>query len=187
MGLFDLFKPALPEVPVSEATTELVNARVEKMVAASDPEGVVTQLRDLVEQDLFQLAGPFVEGLGTPREELAAELYLMAWVGFAQACQDHELPLETTLQLLEPYQVALREYVAFGQRERYDEGPGPILNAAEKLAVGGRDPRHVALGFLAMRLGVRGRRGAIEGLMRLAVLAQMGGYGVGEIARKAHA
>jgi hypothetical protein len=182
MGLFDVFKPALPEVPVTEASSDLVHARVEAMVAGGGPEGVVTELRALVEQDLFGLAPAFVEGLGTPREELASELYLMAWVGFCQACQDHELPREDTLELLRPYQLALREYVAFGQRERYDAGPGPILNAADKLAVGGRDPRHVALGFLAMRLGVRGRRGAVEGLMRLAVLAQMGGYGVGELA-----
>ncbi len=182
MGLFDVFKPALPEVPVTQASSDLVHARVEAMVAAEGLEGVVAELRALIEQDLFGLAQGFVEGLDTPREELASELYLMAWVGFSQACQDHGIEREAGLALLEPYKLALREYVAFGQRERYDEGPGPILNAADKLAVGGRDPRHVALGFLAMRLGVRGRRGAVEGLMRLAVLSQMAGYGVGELA-----
>lgn len=185
MGLFDVFKAPLPEIPVSEETSEKVHARVRAMAEGPLPQRAGDELRALIEEDLFGLSPTFLTELGADRTEVQMELILLAWVAFCQAVEDEdEGTREQALELLEPYAQAVREYIAFGHRERYDAGPGPILAVADRLAVGGRDPRHVLLGFLPMRLGVRSRRGAVEGLMRLAVLAQMGGYGVGKLAWK---
>jgi hypothetical protein len=38
------------------------------------------------------------------------------------------------------------------------------------------------MGMASVRLGVGGRRGAVEGLMRLGLLAQAAGYGLGKVA-----
>lgn len=185
MGLFDVFKAPLPEVPVTEATSELVHARVRAMAEGPLPQRAGDELRALIEDDLYGLCPEFIEELGVDRSEVTMELVLLAWVAFCQAIEDEdEGSRETALALLPAYSASVREYIAFGHRERYDDGPGPILAVADRLAVGGRDPRNVLLGFLPMRLGVRSRRGAVEGLMRLAVLAQMGGYGVGKLAWK---
>lgn len=176
MGLFDSFKSALPEVPVDQATADAVTARMD---GASTPDAAADALKALVEEDLATLAQDFLIELGVPSEEMYMELYLLAWTGFVHAHEDEGVAREDAVDAVLPFSAALREYVAFGHRERYDEGPAPILAVADRLAVGGRDPRHVLLGFLSGRLGVRKRKGAVEGLMRLAVLAQRGGYEVG--------
>ena len=75
----------------------------------------------------------------------------------------------------------LREHVAFAHRKRFDDGPIGTWTLSQKMA-GDRDVSHVALGMAAVRLGVGGRRGAVEGLMRLGVLAQAAGYGLGKLA-----
>ncbi|MCP4810244.1 MAG: hypothetical protein GY913_24040 [Proteobacteria bacterium] len=185
MGLFEFFKAPLPEVPVTEDTSELVHVRVRAMAEGPLPQRAGDELRALIEEDLYAITPEFIEQLGVERDEVTMELVLLAWVAFCQAVEEEDAgSREQALELLEPYAATVREYVAFGHRERYDAGPGPILSVADKLAVGGRDPRHIVLGFLPTRLGVRARRGAVEGLMRLAVLAQMGGYGIGKLAWK---
>ncbi|HJN74721.1 MAG TPA: hypothetical protein QGF58_12385 [Myxococcota bacterium] len=176
MSFFDYFKSPLPEIVVDEETA----ARLARSVAETgDPAGAAEALRTLVEEDLSGLGGDFVDQLGVPTEELFMELYLLAWIGFVQAIEDGGASRDDALQTVEPYRLALREYIAFGHRGRYDEGPGPVMAVADRLAVGGRDARHVVLGFLPSRLGVRNRRGAVEGLMRLSVLAQRCGYELG--------
>jgi len=175
MSFFDRFKAPLPEVVVDEDTATRLAERFDD----PDPVRAATALRALVEEDLPDLAPDFVNQLGVLSEELYMELYLLAFTGFVQAQEDEGRDREAAVDALTPYAQALREYVAFGHRERFDEGPAPILAVADRLAVGGRDPRHVLLGFLPSRLGVRNRRGAVEGLMRLAVLAQNAGYRLG--------
>ena len=177
MGFFDRFKAPLPEVEVDEDAAERLAAPLRE---ATTPEQATSALRQLVEQDLVELAPDFVNQLDVPSEELFMELYLLAFTGFVQAVEDGGRSREEAIGAAEPYRLALREYVAFGHRERYDEGPGPVLAVADRLAVGGRDARHVILGFLPSRLGVRSRKGAVEGLMRLAVLARNGGYALGQ-------
>lgn len=184
MGILDRFRPALPELPIGPETADQVNARVATMCEASDEglvEAVGEGLRAVVREDLFGLAADFIQAARLDEEELATELYLQAWIGFLLAVDGHA-DRETALEMLAPYQAHLRDYVGLGWRERYDPGPGPVLQAAEKVSVNGRDPRHVAMGFLAMRIGVIWRRGGTEGLFALAMLAQTAGYGAGELA-----
>ncbi|MCB9763405.1 MAG: hypothetical protein H6739_26800 [Alphaproteobacteria bacterium] len=184
MGILDRFKSALPEVPVGPEHGDLVNTRVREMVALpsdSLTDGVAGIVRELVRGELFDASRDFRAALGIDDEALATELYLHTWVGFLLAVAAHA-DRARGLTMLEPYQQALRPFVGVGHRERYDAGPGPLLRTAEKIAIGGRDPRHVVLGLLPMRFGVAWRRGASEGLIRLAVLAQMAGYGAGELA-----
>ncbi|MCB9794988.1 MAG: hypothetical protein H6741_19995 [Alphaproteobacteria bacterium] len=184
MGILDRFKPALPALPIGPETADQVNLRVAEMCHADDEalvEACCEGVRAVVREDLFSLARPFIDAAGLDREELATELYLQAWIGFLLAVEA-KADRARALEMLAPYQASLRDYVGLGWRERYDPGPEPVLQAAEKVSVNGRDPRHVVMGFLAMRIGVIWRKGGTEGLFALAMLAQTAGYGVGELA-----
>ncbi len=175
--LFDFLKPAVPLVPVGPTDREAIEARVQDMSTAELPALV---LKQVVEQDLFDLSTAFRGALRVPDEELACELYIQAFIGFLSAADHLGMDLDAATDRLEPHHAALREYVAFGHRERYDQGPLGTWTLSRKMA-GERDPTHVALGMAAVRLGVTRRRGAVEGMMRLGMLAQLAGYGLGEI------
>ncbi len=179
MRLFDFLKPPLPEVSVGPSDREGVERRVEEEMAAA--EQPIEVLRDIIEGDLFALSGPFRAGLSVPDEELACELYVQAFIGFLRAADEMGMDLDTATDRLEPHHAALREYVAFGHRERFDDGPIGTWTLSHQMAKG-RDPSHVALGMAAVRLGVTRRRGAVEGLMRLGLLAQVAGHGLGRLA-----
>lgn len=184
MGLFDRFKKPLPEVPVGPQIEAQVDARVHAMTERSDIEGPVVELRDLVQVDLFGVGADFVDQLGVPRLELASELLLHGLVGAQLALEEH-VDRDAASALLDPYHRALAHHVASGQRERFDQGPVPVLHAGEKINDGAddssREPRYVVLGLLPRRLHTANRRGASEGLIRMALLSQLGGYGLGDL------
>ena len=172
MRWIDRLRRPLPPVSIDAAAEEKLASRVQEIAQASDAEGAVRALRGLVEQDMFAISHAFRAALGCPDAELATELYLHAGVGvlLAQGEEDRWQPLNQVL----------REYIAFGHRDRYDDGPSEVLRVANKINEEGRDPGLVALGMLPMRLGVSYRRGASEGLIQLASIAQQGGMAWGQ-------
>lgn len=178
MRFLDFLKPAVPEVSVGPEDTDTVNQRVLEMAAVEQP---VLVLRTVIEGDLWARSAAFRDALGVPNEELACELYIQAFIGFLRAADEGGMDLESATDALEPHHALLREHVAFAHRQRFDDGPIGTWTLSQKMA-GERDVSHVALGMAAVRLGVGARRGAVEGLMRLGVLAQAAGYGLGKLA-----
>jgi hypothetical protein len=176
--LLDFLKPAVPQIAVGPEDSDRVHQRVQEMVASEEPALV---LREVVETDLFDASTAYRAALGVSDGELACELYIQAFIGFLRAADEEGMDLDTATDRLEPHHAALREYVAFAHRERFDDGPIGTWQLSRKMA-GERDPSHVALGMASVRLGVGGRRGAVEGLMRLGLLAQAAGYGLGKVA-----
>lgn len=182
MRFLDFLKPAVPEVPVGPQDTDAVNERVRQMASSDSP---ALLLRTVVEEDLWARSTAFRAALGVPDEELACELYIQAFIGFLRAADEEGMDLDSATDALEPHHAALREHVAFAHRKRFDDGPIGTWTLSQKMAGRGdtqRDVSHVALGMAAVRLGVGARRGAVEGLMRLGVLAQAAGYGLGKLA-----
>ncbi len=178
MRWLDRLRAPLPDLPDTDAEA-VVLQRVESMAAASDLEGASLELRQMVETDLFNFAAEFRAALPLPDEELAMELYLYAGVGVMLGAQDAGCTGEQAVASWGDIAAHLREYVAYGQRERFDAGPLPLLHAAEKISPEA-DPAQVCLGMLPMRSGLSYRRGASAGLIRLAALSQLGGHGLGQ-------
>jgi hypothetical protein len=178
MRWLDRLRAPLPDLPEAQADA-MVLARIERMAAASDLSEATRELREMVEGDLFSFAADFREVLPIPDEELAMELYLYAGVGALLGAQDAGCPGEQAVESWSDIAAELREYIAFGHRERFDAGPVPLLLTAEKISPDA-DPSQVCLGMLAMRTGLSYRRGASAGLIRLAALSQLGGHGLGQ-------
>ncbi|MFT5584449.1 MAG: hypothetical protein ACI9VR_002034 [Cognaticolwellia sp.] len=178
MRWLDRLRAPLPDLPDTDAEA-MVLARVERMAAATDLPDATRELREMVENDLFSFAANFRDKLPMPDEELAMELYLYVGVGALLGAQDAGCTGEQAVESWQDIAVELREYVAYGQRERFDLGPVPLLNTAEKISPEA-DPAKVCLGMLPMRNGLSYRRGASAGLIRLAALSQLGGHGLGQ-------
>lgn len=178
MRWLDRLRAPFPDLPETDAEA-MVLARVERMAAASDLSEATLELREMVETDLFNFAADFRDALPIPDEELAMELYLYAGVGALLGAQDAGCPGEEAVESWRDISKELREYVAYGQRERFDLGPVPLLITAEKISPEA-DPAQVCLGMLPMRTGLSYRRGASAGLIRLAALSQLGGHGLGQ-------
>ncbi len=156
------FKPALPPVDIGPQTRGAIEARL-AWVGPGDAEGVADALYEIVEGVLWEASEAWRQACGVPESELACELYLVAFAAFAEAGGEAGPPM-----------AALRERVAYGLRERFDEGPAPLLATArgfaEERAIG-----HVVVGMVGRRLELTARRGGAEGWFALGLAAWIAG------------
>ena len=155
-------KPPLPGVHVGGETREAIEARL-AWVPKDDAEQLAEALFEIVEGVLWEASEDFRARCGVPEGELACELYLVALAALRTAGGDPA-----------PVMAALRERIAYGQRERFDAGPVPLLATADGIRED-RELGHVLVGMVGRRLELTARKGGPEGWFPLGLAAWIAG------------
>ena len=178
MALFDRFRGPLPELSLGESVRETILSRLHRLEQDVGPDRVVAVWRAVVLEDLWPPSASWREALGTEEGRLEAELYLCALSGLAGAVAGQRGWDVALAALAEPME-ALREYVPYGAREHFDEGPRGMLQLGNRVSELQENPDAVmgTLWVMGKWLGISKRKGAMEGWYTLGRLAWM----VGEV------
>ncbi len=164
MAFLQRLLPALPPVEADASTREAVEARV----SAARGESPVAQAAALVavrDELLWPASLAWRARAPVDDGELGCEVLLVSLV----AAHRHDP------QATEDLQAALVQSVAFGRRDRFADGPEPVLRAARTLAPDRVDLGPVVVSLTGHRLGLADRRGGSEGWFLLGTLAWIAG------------
>ena len=188
MAFFDRFKGPLPELSLGESVRVSILSRVRALEPGADADRVVAVWRAVVLEDLWPPSAPWREALGAGEGRLEAELYLCTLSGFAGAVagmRGWDVALGALAQPME----ALREYVPYGSREHFDEGPRGMLQLGNRVSELQESPDAVlgTLWVMGKWLGISKRKGAMEGWYTLGRLAWMAGEVSTDIIREGEA
>lgn len=164
MGFLHRFLPPLPVVDADATTREAIESRVLacRGGAVSGVAAALVAVRDL---DLWPVSEGWRARCGVSDAELGCELLLLAVIAAHLA----------GLEDVGPLQDALIQSVAFAQRERFADGPGPVLKLARQLATDDQDLGPVVVSLTGHRLGLPDRRGGSDGWFLLGTLAWIAG------------
>jgi hypothetical protein len=178
MGLFNRFRPELPEVPVSDALKNRIGAHCDALGSPADPEKLAKAARYVIHEELYPISKEFRAKAPVNPDALEMHLMLCIWAGMAaQVAEEHGWTKGLATAL--PAATAMREYIAFSRRKEWDKGPVPLVVYAQQQNNGETDPVHATLGVMAQLLGLTGRNGGLEGFFRLGILCWMAGEVMG--------
>ena len=156
--------PALPAVQADATTREAV----EDCVSAARGRGVVDQAAALVavrDEILWPASSAWRARVPVAEGELGSEVLLLALIAAHMA----------GVPDFEALQAALVQSVAFSERERFSDGPEPVIKVARSLAPDREDLGPVVVSLTGHRLGLQDRRGGSQGWFLLGTLAWIAG------------
>ncbi len=164
MWFLKRFLPLLPAVQADARTREAVEDRVQacRGGTVSDRAGALLSVRDEL---LWPVSEAWRERCPVDEGELGCEILLLSLAAAHMA----------GVEDVSPMQDVLIQSVAFGQRERFSDGPEPILRVARGLDRERNDLGPVVVSMTGHRLGLQGRRGGSEGWFLLGTLAWIAG------------
>jgi len=164
MGFLQRLMPALPPIEVDATTREAVEHRVQAALGGGvgDRAAALVAVRDEL---LWPASADWRAKAPVDDGELGCEVLLLATVAahLFGAPDLHAL------------RDALVQSVAFSHRERFTDGPEPVLRVARSLAQRTDDLPAVVVSLTGHRLGLHQRRGGSEGWFLLGTLAWIAG------------
>lgn len=164
MGFLQRIMPALPSVEADATTREAVEDRVTAALAG-EPAERATALVAVRDELLWPASAAWRAKAPVDDGELGCEVLLLSLIAAHVA----------GVPDLDALRDGLVQSVAFGHRERFSDGPEPVLKVARSMASDRDDLGPVVVSITGHRLGLHDRKGGSDGWFLLGTLAWIAG------------